>query len=112
MDQIKENPISSLTPKNSRELKSELRDKFNTISQRVFTRMRASKNFQEVNKFQKEIDNFIALLRKKYPNAEKYVKMHYILGSSVDLDQQTVYEDFPGDDSVEKFVASLEEKYK
>lgn len=60
-------------------------------------------------KLDEEIKAFTIRLRKKYPNTTQYAMMHALMGSTIDLDDkiQILYEDFPGDDSVEKFIAGL-----
>ncbi len=48
-------------------------------------------------------------LLEKYPNAREYAAFHVLIGSSEP--SGILYEDFEGDDSVEKYLGELEEKY-
>lgn len=55
---------------------------------------------------------FVDYLKSKYPNAMHYIIMHILIGSTPRPDSQTMYGDFPGDDSIEKYVEGLLKKYK
>ncbi|MCX6701674.1 MAG: hypothetical protein NTX96_00570 [Candidatus Zambryskibacteria bacterium] len=54
---------------------------------------------------QDEIVKKVKGLRKKYPDWQNYRVYHLLVGS--DLLEPTKYFDFPGDDSIEKFIRSL-----
>lgn len=54
-----------------------------------------------------------ALLTQEYPDANKYIIWHKLIGSSgLEKYPDTIYKDFPGDNSIEKFMQRLEETYK
>jgi hypothetical protein len=62
-----------------------------------------------------EIGAFVDTLKKKYgnPGVEKYAMWHALAGSSIDPKREALIsnDDFPGDDSVEKFVNDLVNRY-
>ncbi len=58
-----------------------------------------------------EIVEFSKILEKKYPDTKKHIIFHDLIGSGMVSTDEVVYEDFPGNDSVEKFVANLAKKY-
>lgn len=68
---------------------------------------------EELNKFQEELVKYIKEnIRIKYPNYANYVVYHILVGSTVLDDVELIEEDFPGDDSVEKFLEKCSEKSK
>lgn len=48
-----------------------------------------------------KIFDYAANIRKTYPNANDYALYHLVIGSTV---EQKPFFDFPGNDSVEKFI--------
>ena len=80
------------------------------IQERVL--QRDNKNFEETDRFQIELIEYVAYLRRKYADAEKYAMFHVLGGSSIDPKIGVTNEDFPGDDSVEGFLEKLAEKYR
>ena len=71
-----------------------------------------SRNWDKISDFQSEIVTRVANLRSKYSNAENYTAFHTLMLSGVRPNSNNVNKDFPGDDSVEKFIDYLAEKYK
>ena len=73
-----------------------------------------SKSFDELERYQIELGVRKDYLLAKYPNAQEYLIYHALLGSSPKPSRQAqlITEDFPGDDSVEKFINYLADKYK
>ena len=67
---------------------------------------------ENVIKIMDEIAEFQRRLVKKYPRAMDYALLHALIGSTLIKKGIYTYEDFPGDDSVEKFMNDLAEKYK
>lgn len=65
---------------------------------------------EELNNFQNEIVKRVSYLRGKYPDAQSRKVLHVLMNSDTDT-PDIVEEDFPGDDSVEKFVDYLAKKY-
>ncbi|MEK7539512.1 MAG: hypothetical protein AAB595_02665 [Patescibacteria group bacterium] len=59
-----------------------------------------------------EIEDFNAYLRKKY-NVMQYAMMHAFMGSTINPNREAeiLYDDFPGDDSIETFVNNLVRRY-
>jgi hypothetical protein len=75
----------------------------------ITTKLSESGNFE----YYLELVAFSEKLEKKYPNArEKYIIFHDLIGSGVWSTSEVIYDDFPGEDSVEKFVEYLAKKYK
>ena len=59
-----------------------------------------------------EIESHANYLREKYPNIENYRVFHVFSGSTVRSKHLNLIEDdLPGDDSIEKFVDYLANKY-
>ena len=60
-----------------------------------------------------EVSRHAKLLREKYPDCNKRVFYHILIGSSLSSRMGPIIEDdFPGEDSVEKFIENLTEKYQ
>ncbi|MSU44988.1 hypothetical protein EXS45_02300 [Candidatus Nomurabacteria bacterium] len=70
------------------------------------------KSPEDSRKLNDEIIAFDANLKKNY-NVMQYAMMHAFMGSSISPNHEAeiLYNDFPGEDSVEKFINSLVEKY-
>lgn len=77
---------------------------------------------ENMHKVLEEVFDFAELLRKKYPKgvekaAESYAIFHDLIGSSMGEDSEAqypgiIYDDLPGEYSIENFVKGLVEKYK
>src|SRR5689334_10229432 len=63
-----------------------------------------------LEEFMEEIDTFAKKLRAKYSNFHRYHLFHMLMGSTIEP-KYDIEEDFPGEDSVEKFLHYLYEKY-
>ena len=50
-------------------------------------------------------------LKRKYPNYLECELYHALVGSTIPKDFKITQEDFPGEDSIEAFVETLEAKY-
>lgn len=61
---------------------------------------------------QPEIVQHSDYLKAKYPDCKRRSIYHAFIGSSIGKSDLIIDEDFPGDDSVVKFVEYLVEKYK
>jgi len=70
-------------------------------------------SLEDSGKLEGKIVLFNAKLRGKY-NVMQYAMMHAFMGSGIDPNRELeiLYDDFPGDDSVEKFINDLIEEYK
>ncbi|MEX2052320.1 MAG: hypothetical protein WD991_01315 [Candidatus Paceibacterota bacterium] len=58
-----------------------------------------------------DIVNKASDLEKKYPNRDEYGVYHALISSTQDVNLKVVYDDFPGEDSIELFVERLRQKY-
>ena len=74
-------------------------------------RLKAYRTLHE-EELNKELFVFDSRLKEKY-NVMQYAMIHSLRGSTVheQLESTILYEDFPGEDSVEKFINYLVEKY-
>jgi len=63
-------------------------------------------DFDLFSKIQERIVDFADRLRKKYPDFQDYSFYHLLAGST--LRGECPKKDFPGDDSVERFINLLE----
>lgn len=59
-------------------------------------------SIEKLREFQSKLIKYIDNIRLKYPNFDNYVLYHILIGSTVPND--ITMEDFPWDDSVEKFL--------
>ena len=67
---------------------------------------------EELNALLEEVQSRVEYLRGKYSNHINYKILHVLSGSGIhDLHSGVIEDDFPGDDSVEKFVDDLAKKY-
>ena len=62
--------------------------------------------FQEYDKFEfnDAVVDFTKLLREKYTNLEGCRLYHLLIGSSINPEKKVEQFDFPGEDSIEKFI--------
>lgn len=110
MDRIPQNPMDNslkIDSAEKRAVRDAVRAKFNAISSRVTKRAEETKNMDELSKLSGEVLVFVNSLKAKYPNAKEYMIMHSLFGSGYG----SIFSDFPGEDSVEKFVNGLEQRY-
>ena len=64
----------------------------------------ASFSLEKITEFQDKLIKYIKDIRIKYPDYEKYVVYHVLVGSTLPDGVTIIEDDFPGDDSVEKFL--------
>ncbi|MEK7128118.1 MAG: hypothetical protein AAB933_00955 [Patescibacteria group bacterium] len=73
------------------------------------------RSLEDSTKLEEEIGIFRNRLIEKYgrPTVETYAMWHFFGGSTIspDREKKILYDDFPGDDSVTKFVEDLEKRY-
>ena len=71
-------------------------------------------HYKKFDEIQEKIVVFVSRLREKYPDSNKYELMHIITGSGIPTraNFKPLEDDFPGEDSVEKFIDGLLEEYK
>ncbi len=74
--------------------------------------LKRDSSLKELLKLQTELVHKVDMLRQKYPDAESYAMFHVLGGSTPGGNNPVKYDDFPDDDSVEKFVNDLVERYK
>jgi hypothetical protein len=75
--------------------------------------LRRIRPMEKMEQILNEIHDFVARIDAKYKNSRDYSMLHAIIGSGMMSTHKNVVEDdFPGDDSIEKFVDYLENKYK
>lgn len=90
-------------------------DKIREIKERVLT-LYGREDLDEVMDIQGEITDFLKNLEVKYSNDHREYILYHVVGGSgpgipwFEFSNEKI--DFPGDDSIEKFIKSLEEKYK
>ena len=94
-------------PKNIIEKEKELRKR----AEDLLGNLLEKHDMEKINKYQTDLMERVKYLQDKYPDSFKYVMLHALIGSTVHPDIETKG-DFPGEDSVEKFINLLEEKYK
>ena len=56
---------------------------------------------------QKSLEHFAAYLRKKYPDYKKYALYDEIDSTKSPKDEEKEFFDFPGEDSIQKFIEQL-----
>lgn len=95
---------------NSPEKEKELRAILGKIQEKVINQ--DDMTFQGLTKLQKELSDRATYLIKKYPNSRDHLMFHVLTGSTMIPGGPAISEDFPGDDSVEKFIKDLAERYK
>lgn len=61
-------------------------------------------SIEKLMEFQNKLVEYIKDIRIKYPNYDKYVVYHVLIGSTLPDGVTIIEDDFPGDDSVEKFL--------
>jgi lysyl-tRNA synthetase class I len=61
---------------------------------------------EEKNFFEEDSVKITSLLRKKYPDAEKYYLYHLVAGSTPSP-EKSLYFDFPGEDSIYEILRKL-----
>ncbi|MFA5360102.1 MAG: hypothetical protein WC349_04065 [Patescibacteria group bacterium] len=66
----------------------------------------------KVKEIYNRVTNFSRGLEQKYPNAREYYLFHTIIGSSMDREHCKAGFDFPGEDSIVKYVDELYEEYR
>lgn len=64
----------------------------------------ASFSLEKITEFQDKLIKYIKDIKLKYPNFNNYVLFHILIGSTVPDDITLIEDDFPWDDSVEKFL--------
>ncbi len=84
----------------------------NNIVLSITSLSNSEEKLDKLSKFQNAIIERADYLKRKYPNAVKYATFHYLIGSTPNMDSNTIYEDFPEEDSVEKFMTDLVERCK
>ncbi|OGI90456.1 hypothetical protein A2911_00625 [Candidatus Nomurabacteria bacterium RIFCSPLOWO2_01_FULL_40_15] len=67
--------------------------------------------YDQLENFMTEITSRVEYLRKKYPDWQNRTVVHIISSSTMDPSSEVIEEDFPLEDSVEAFIASLQKKY-
>ena len=66
----------------------------------------------EIDGIMEEIKLFSDYLKSKYPNPKEYAAYHALIGSTINETTTSIlHDDFPGEDSVEAFLAKLESEY-
>jgi len=101
-------PESSPKPVYNFEKDRKLRDLLGETQHKVI--LRDNDGFEETQKLQDELIKKVTELKDKYPDAYRY-SMFHILGGST-MAAPALHEDFPGDDSVEKFLNDLVKRYE
>jgi len=64
--------------------------------------------YEDLDKYEKLVE-FVNKLKAKYKDYQDYVFYHMLIGSSVSDNHKLSKVDFPGDDSIEKFIDSLQD---
>ena len=62
--------------------------------------------------YTEDIASHVSKLRSSYPDSQDYAILHMLIWSTLDPNKKCSYKDFPGDDSIEKFIDNLIVKYK
>lgn len=100
------NPVNAIEKTVERVL-AEARD------QKIKDRILALYKTGSFEKVHDDIVKHVKRLKEKYDDLMNYTVVHALIGSSVRFaDHDLAESDLPGDDSIEKFVEALEEKYK
>ena len=74
--------------------------------------LNSEKKKEKIIEFQNEIVTRVNYLKSKYPDCQNYTIIHALSGSSIYVsDTNIIEDDFPGDDSIEKFVDDLYKRY-
>ena len=107
MDQMNQQPSKLLTY--SLEEDRRLRNKLTAIQSKLI----AENDLEKFNEYRNKINKQIEYLTDKYkPNALNYASLHILSGSTPVSAFGATNNDFPGEDSVEKFINDLAESYK
>jgi hypothetical protein len=86
-------------------------DVFNEYRERVRA-LGSSIEDDQLDEYLMDIYNFDQMLQKKYGNeTKKRAFWHALVGSTPRSFDDFVADDFEGDDSIERFLGHLEEKY-
>ncbi|MEK7569504.1 MAG: hypothetical protein AAB500_01270 [Patescibacteria group bacterium] len=83
-----------------------MKDAFSAVQSRV-----NNGPYDQLENFMTEITLRVEYLRKKYPDWQKRAVVHIISSSTMDPNSEVTEEDFLGEDSVEAFITSLQNKY-
>lgn len=85
------------------------------ISQKIIEKLKHilySVSDNEIIEIQDKIVAFDKHLKTVYPNATQFNVLHALIGSTPNKDDPAmIFEDFPGEDSIEKFVNAIEAEY-
>ena len=64
-----------------------------------------------LEQYMEEVEERVNYLKSKYADYNKRAVFHHLIGSTLTPGRTYIEEDFPGDDSVERFVNYLAGKY-
>jgi len=83
----------------------------------IFSKLQMSAfdmSFEKMMDFQEKVAARAQYLKGKYPDWEKRAVYHILSGSGMSgkASSEVIEEDFPEEDSIEKFLSDLEAKYK
>ncbi len=99
---------------NAPEYNHEKVEKFRKVYGEILHKLiaRSGDDFTEIENLQTDLVQKVRDLESKYPNAVRYGMFHIMGGSTIPENLPALYDDFPGDDSVEKFLNDLAKKYE